>query len=141
MPDTDDASQLNWNMKTKFLVFVTLLVTAGVAFCTGWYLATRAYGRFFMSHAYMDASNRAVQTVRALINLREGKQARALESLELYLDGDMITFHGYDVLKERPPDYAVRAVRLTRDYRAKYPWTNSEPTVAEGLRDVFRLAD
>ena len=130
-------------MKSKLIILTVVIVAAVGGFFVGRYFTAKSWNRFFEQYAYMHESNQAHQMVRALTYLQEGKQADATDVMELYLDGALITFVAYEetVPTSERADYVIRAARVARDYRTAHPWTNREPSVAEGVQKVFRLAN
>jgi hypothetical protein len=82
-------------------------------------------------------------TVLTLERIRKGDTAGAIELQEAGLDGQLCA------LADTMPDarqtvfhsMKLECIQEARDYRARFPRTNSPPHTAEGVARAFRLLD
>ena len=92
--------------------------------------------------AHTENLNRAKLNLQLLTYLHDGKQSEAREHLERQLDVALIQCAAY--CKTVPPPELfgsdVMTIREARDYRSRHPWTNRQPTTAQGVLDVFEWA-
>jgi hypothetical protein len=110
-------------MKTKILVSLAMAVMFIGGYLLGCHQASQMWDKYTEKYfIYMPASTHAMEDVRLLTELREGHQEDAMGLMEIMLNGELITFMGYDKIPKE--DFVVHAIQRARDYRTKYPWTD-----------------
>jgi len=126
-------------MKSKAL-FVGAVVAALLAgFFLGRYQGGRSVSKF-VEHSiiHQGAAVDAQQQVRILTYLKEGMQTNAFDVLELRLNHSLLELaYCVELPPEERDDFAVRAVRVARDYRTKYPWSGTSPELKPTIERVL----
>jgi hypothetical protein len=78
----------------------------------------------------LHAASAAGSCLAALRPLRSGDTARAIDSLELQLDGELVGLVCMrDSLRGEQAKMAAGILKHIRDYRAKYPYTTGDRTL------------
>lgn len=108
--------------------FVSALAVSAVA---GYFVV------LFFIHGYnLSVAVEAQQKVYALKEIKEGNLAKAVERLELGLDGGLMTI-GKDNPITKTDETAAKAIALAREYRARYPRKTSSPAVDRAVEEVL----
>jgi hypothetical protein len=94
------------------------------------------------ARALQHAANVSV-AVSILKGLRSGRTNQALQFLEWHLDMEIAMFGSeYNTLPasiQKQTD--LRALQRARDYRARFPFTNPDPNLAEDASNTFTILD
>jgi hypothetical protein len=129
--------------KTKAIILacgtlVLGIVVGGllVGFVFGWYL------KFTASGMEARACTSAAQSIRLLEHLREGDAQSRIDSLEVQLDGDLVSLWAF--YKDAPPGkrdpHFLKLLGKIRDYRAKYPHTTGHAELDHTVAEVLAWA-
>src|ERR1700678_4012864 len=110
-------------MKSKVFIIVMTVVALIVGFFIGAFSTNWAWNRYTMRNfVYMPASNEIYESVRVLTALHDGRQADAIKTQEIWLDGALITFLSCDSTSPDRLDPAwLKSIRVARDYRTAHP--------------------
>ena len=93
----------------------------------------------------MSASSKAAEagnTVITLKCLRAGNTTGAIELLESDLDGSLMVLGS--LIPNAPGSHRplyLKAIQLSRDYRARFPNTNNPPEITDAVQRAFTLLD
>ncbi len=80
-------------------------------------------------------------SIACLHRLRQGETNVAISVLELHIDSDLVMLADRLLAlpqAERDPQH-LRVIKMFRDYRVKYPRTNSVAYVQEGIARAYQL--
>jgi len=134
---------LNWRkIIVKVGILIPVIVISGLA---GSYIALY-YLTSFNTFAYHKMNAAVIEEeIATLSNLRGGKVDKAIERLEIYLDGRLMTyssgiqqiFPSPEFMNYTSSSHAVasigkdieRALAHAKDYRLKYPRTTTQPEI------------
>jgi hypothetical protein len=128
-------------MKT---LLVSLLV-ASLAFVAGFYwgfvrsnhLQMEVSKRFYLQQTFAKSSQELQSVALVLNQLRNNNQAEGELMLEKWLDGSLLLADSCDrALNDGTNSYFGFAQNAC-EYRQKYPWTNSVPTIFSKVQTVF----
>jgi hypothetical protein len=124
-------------MKSKVLILFTVLAALTTGFFVGRFQGGRSVSKYteryiIIAGAVVDAQ----QAVRALTYLKEGKETFAFQLLEMKLDHSLLTLG--DAQELTPDD--LKAIRVAREYRSKYPYSGSAPELKDRIAEVLSLA-
>lgn len=111
--------------RAVLLAFAALVVGVVV----GGFVAARFYDRFMGDMAMGSSGSSASSAVVVLRHIRAGDTNRAIEALELRLDGELIALQAFldgTPQSRRDPLY-VRTLERAREYRANYPHAEKTP--------------
>jgi hypothetical protein len=94
------------------------------------------------SRALQHAANVSV-TLSILKGLRNGRTNQTLQFLEWHLDMEIAMFGSeYDNLPASiQKQMDLRALQRARDYRARFPFMNPDPNLAEDASNTFTILD
>jgi len=128
---------------TLLLVFGALAIGAGV----GGFVGHEAQAiKLSVSDTPLLTSTLAAQTgldIAYLYRLRDGKTAEVRSLLEMQIDSSLVSLSGRLAalpVAERDPQQ-LKIIQMHRDYRAKYPYTNSVPYEQEMIERAYKLLD
>jgi len=129
--------------KVKAVVIACSAVLAGIVI--GGLLVGYACIRtikFINSGNEARAYTSAAQSFMLLDQLRRGDVQSPIDSLEVQLDGDLISLWGYH--KDAPADkrdpHLLKLLAKVRDYRAKYPHRIQHPELDRTIAEVLGWA-
>jgi len=131
-------------MKTTLIL--VLMVSLG--FAAGYFLGS---GRsreslaksLVVAHLAQTNSDHAQELdliVLILTQFREGKTADGTEMLEKWLDGSLLVAVSSGKDLNYSQDWIPSFVQEVRDYREKFPWTNSVPKIHAKVQKILSLA-
>jgi hypothetical protein len=128
-------------MKTLFIFVLVAGLSAG--FFIGRYQTGRAWRRYAEHHfIHLKAANDTDGYVRVLTYLKEGKQTNALDVLEILLNSSLSSLDSYEgIPPEGRDEFALRAIEVAREYRARYPWAGSSPEVNDRVKQILASVD
>ena len=87
---------------------------------------------------YTRAAANTSFAVGALQRIRSNRTSDAIELLESYLDGELITFMHYeDVPLDMRDENVVRILKNTKKYRSEYPHKTGEPDIDRTIEKVL----
>lgn len=107
---------------------VSTLIVCGVA---GYFAVF-----FFIDGYNLGKAVEAQQKVYVLKNIKEGNLPKAVELLEVGLDGGLIGLEKKNPTK-RTDEAVQKAILLAKEYRAKYPWQSSSPDLDKMVNEVL----
>jgi len=119
------------------IVAVFILGTVIGAFL-GFKYSMQFYEDFKEYAVYTRAAANTSFAVGALQRIRDNKTSDAIELLESFLDGELITFMHYDSLSsDKQEANVIRILKNTKQYRERYPHKSSSPDVDETIEKVL----
>jgi hypothetical protein len=125
-------------MKTKITITVSVAAALAVGFLAGKFQASSSWAELYTRDTYQRTAGDAGSSALLLTYLRTGHQTDALNSLEMSLDGALLSL---DHLPRKQWTPSIRAAVIqARAYRLKYPWDKTppqiEPSVQRALASV-----
>ena len=135
--------------RTLILVLVVSLSVVSLAFAAGYFLggsqAKESLAKSLMT-AHLDQTHRDHTQELGLIVLiltqfREGKTADGTDMLEKWLDGSLLVAVSSGKALNNSQDATPGFVQEVRDYRVKFPWTNSTPEIHAKVEKILSLAN
>jgi ABC-type antimicrobial peptide transport system permease subunit len=119
-------------------IFILGVIIGGII---GSYAASHFLGSFFSYGSNLTNMVAIKQNVYTLNKLREGKIDKAIEHLEIILDGDLISYsadiHGSENMKK---DIRT-ALKTAKDYRLKFPRATNHPEIDKAVAKALSEAD
>ena len=91
---------------------------------------------FFLDGYNFGKAVDAQQKVYVLKYIKEGNLPKAIELLEVELDGGLIGLGEKNPTK-RTDEAVQKAILLAKEYRAKYPWQSSSPELDKMVNEVL----
>lgn len=129
------------NKRKVFSVIAILIVGAILGGAIGSYSALH-FTSLFWINATDGRTTLAIQhDVEVLKLLREGSTERAIELLEIDLDGNLITFSADMPNTEQWKDAAGKSLKSAKEYRAESPRTTSYPEIDEAVATALSKAE
>lgn len=127
-------------MKTKTIVIISVLAALAVGYNIGKLQTMRSWDRYAYQCRYQtDASDAQVYT-GLLTSLRNGDEKNCINTLEVYLDSSLIGLsYDYDELAKQSDNPILHDFRMTQDYRAKYPSSDTNLFTASRIKEVLAL--
>jgi len=122
------------------IVLVALVAFLGggiVGGMAGGYVAVFFTSRFFSDGWMMGNGVETRRLVRVLKNLRSGQIKEATESLELSLDGKIISLEISEQNTDKTNQAVRKAIGSAKEYRTKYPWRSKLPEIDEAVSNVL----
>jgi len=100
------------------------------------------YLKFSGSGMEAQAYTSAAQSLRVLDYLRQGDAQSPIESLEVQLDGDLVSLWGFykDTPADRRDPHLLKLLAKVRDYRAKYPHKTGHAEMDQTITAVLAWA-
>ena len=128
-------------MKSRLINCLVVVAALVGGFVAGHYQARRTWDTYILRNfVYLPESTRLNHTVRALTDLRAGRQSEGLQILEGSLDESLLMYWDFaNVLPDHRDDFLLSGVRLARNYRAAYPLTGPLTGNSNAIQQVFRL--
>ena len=125
----------------KLRTILLVLGAFAIGAAAGGWGASRFFRRTAVGSLTDSVAAQASATILTLERIREGNTAGAIELQEAGLDGQLCVLSEF--LPAAPhtvfDSMKLDCIRRARDYRAKFPRTNSPPDTAEGVARAFRL--
>ena len=129
-------------MKPITILFVLVALAAGVGI--GGYISRDI--KLSVSDTPLLTSTLAAHTaldIAYLYRLRDGKTDEVRSLLESQIDSDLVILSERLAtlpVAERDPQQ-LKIIQMHRDYRAKFPYTNSVPYIQQGITKAYTLLD
>jgi hypothetical protein len=126
----------------KYVTFLLPIATLVIGLVGGWFATAHSYNQWIASYMKTSASVNLDARCRALSQLRAGNTNQAVETLEIEMNGDILTFGSF--LRDMPADEHraadMKLLAAVRDYRAVHPWKTADyPDVDKAVAEVFAL--
>ena len=110
----------------KFLVMLAMLgVVVSCFMVRSQWVTRKSEDAYELVCAFSSASHTAT-LLSALERIRKGETNRAIQSLEIALDGSFVYLEDYSKRVEKPDTNIVKILRRAEEYRAKYSRVVSE---------------
>ena len=103
--------------------------------------ASRFLGRFFSDGATVSTVVAIKEKVFTLSKLRDGKKEEAIEALEWALDHDLMHFSAGIYGSEKTKNEITKALKVTRDYRSKFPRVTNHSVTDKAVSEALAHAD
>ena len=141
MPELGSLGGFALLMKSRLMICLAVVVALGAGFFLGHYQARRSWDTYVLRNfVYLPESTRISETVRALTDLRAGRQSDGLQILEQSLDESLLNYWDFaNVLPDHRDDFLLRGVRMARDYRVAHPLTGPLTMNSNSIQQVFSL--
>ena len=125
-----------------------LVLVVSLAFAAGYFLgrsrAKESLAKSLMTahlaQTYSDHAQELGNIVLILTQFRESKTADGTEMLEKWLDGSLLVAVSSGKDLNNSQDSTPGFVQEVRDYRVRFPWTNSTPEIHAKVEKILSLA-
>jgi hypothetical protein len=124
------------NKKLAIIVIVAVFLIGAIF---GYEAASRKYEyKIQISSEYVD-SGFAKNSVDLLNLLRTNDTTKAIDNLEMNLDWDLINLsYSMSNASKSPLDpYFLKAIRVAKEYREKFPHKGENPSVDQDVSNTF----
>jgi hypothetical protein len=107
----------------------------------GEYRRSRFLGNFFSDGSNVSTILEIKEKVFTLRKLRDGKMEEAIETLERALDRDLMNFSVGIYGSEKTKNEITKALKVTKDYRSKFPRATNYPDIDKAVSEALAHAD
>jgi hypothetical protein len=129
----------NWHKIFSVIgIFIFGAITGGLI---GSYASSYFLGSFFSYGSNLTNIVAIKQNVYTLNKLREGNIDKAIERLEIILDGDLIAYSVGIRGSENMKKDIRTALKTAKDYRSKFPRTTNYPEIDKAVAAALVEAD
>lgn len=126
----------------KYVIIFLPVATLLIGLVGGWFASAHFYNHFIetymKSQTFVDLSDEC----RTLNHLHTGDTNRAIEDLEVSMEGNIVAFGSLirDIPADKRKPEDVRLLTAVRDDRAAHPWkAEGYPEVDSAVADVLAL--
>jgi hypothetical protein len=133
----------------KYLSILLPVAALVIGLVGGWFTAAHLYNNFIGDYMMSDTSVGIGDRYEVLQALRAGDTNKAVDALELQMNGDMrplngdiLTFAGIrrdvPIAKLKPSE--IRLITHVRDYRIAHPYV-SDPEIDRNVASILSMAN
>jgi hypothetical protein len=124
-----------------FSIIGIFILGAIIGGAIGEYRASRFLGSFFSNGSQLSTIVAIKEKVFILSKLRDRKMEKAIETLKMALDLDLMHFsadiHGSENIKKE----IKKALKVAKDYRSKFPRATNHSELDKAVSEALAHAD
>ena len=118
------------NILSAVGIFILGVIIGGLI---GAFTASHFLGSFFSYGTNLSNIVAIQQKVYTLTKLREGSIDKAIEHLEIVLDGDLVAYSAGIHATEKMKEDIKTALKAAKDYRSKFPRATNHPEIDKAV--------
>jgi hypothetical protein len=129
-------------MWKRIRIIVLALLVIGISLATGIYIGSSRTIKFVYNDSLSSAELGISTNIHTLEMLRKGETEKAEELLESLIDvqvGHLGVSTNSSLLGDKAK--VLEAIRLAKEYRAKYPGHKVNPTLNNSVVNAFKLVE